>query len=246
MKHGGVHDNEVAVRSLVADDLDWVVQLAARRAEQRQSFAPRFWRQAADAQRVHGQYLSSLIEAPGVAALRTDHMFAFGIYRPELVLVDDAAADCEDRWAIEGPALFRRLAGASHVRLVCPVPEPGRTALAVELGLRCAETWWHRDLSEPPAHSRDEGPLQVRGAQGSLVAAPPVYAPGGLVLLVTEFHDGLALAQMERKAARRGASVSVVTQLPEDDTRAKMLLTLGYRRTCDFYEGALEVVHRDH
>jgi hypothetical protein len=137
----GFPGDEVAVRSLVADDLDWAARLAALGRAQRASFAPRFWRQAPDARRVHTRYLRSLIGAPGVAAMRTEHLFAFGISRAGTVLVDDAAADGEDRWAREGPALFRRLAGESRARFVCPVPEPGRTALAIGLGLRRTETW---------------------------------------------------------------------------------------------------------
>jgi hypothetical protein len=237
--------DKVAVRSLVADDLDWIVDLATRRGEQRQSFAARFWRRAPDARRVHARYLSSLIEDPAVPAMRTDHTFAFAMNRPGLLLVDDAAAERADQWATEGAALLRRLVGESRVRFVCPVPEPDRTALAVELGLRRAETWWHRDLAERPSDFQNDESLLVRGAQGHLAAAPPVYAPGGPVLLVTQFHDRRALAEIEQKAASRGAAVSVVTQAPEDGVREELLLSIGYRRTCDFYEGTLKAVRQD-
>jgi hypothetical protein len=222
-----------------AGDLDWAAGLAAVRRGQRESFAPRFWRPAPDARRLHTRYLASLIGAPDVAAMRTDHLFAFGISRAGTVLVDDAAADDEDRWAGEGPALVRHLAGKSRVRFVCPVPEPSRGALAIELGLRCAETWWHRDLPEPRPGSPVDGPLRAGGARGTLVEAPPVYAPGGPVLLVAEFRDRRALADIEREAARRGAPVSVVTQLAGDGVREEILSEAGYRRTCDFYEGTV-------
>ena len=228
------------VRSLVADDLAWVVDLAARRAEQRQSFAPTFWRRAPDARRAHTEYLSSLIADPAVPAVRTDHTFAFGLPRPGFLLVDDAAAERADRWATEGAALLRRLVGESRVRLVCPVPEPDRTALAVELGLRRAETWWHRDLAGPRASDFQDGAsLQVPGARGRLVRSPAVYAPGGPVLLVTEFHGRRALAEMEREAASHGAAVSVVAQAAGDGVCEELLLRIGYRRTCDFYEGTV-------
>jgi hypothetical protein len=234
----------VSVRPLVADDLDWVVDLAARRGEERQSVAPRFWRRAPDARHVHARYLGSLIEDPAVPAMRTDHVFAFGVHRPGILLVDDMAADRADRWATEGAALLRRLVGERRVRFVCPVHEPDRAVLAVELGLRCAETWWHRDLVEPPAVLQTDESLQVRGAQGRLVGAPPVYAPGGPVLFVTELSDRRALIEMEQQGASRGAAVSVVTQAPEDGVREELLLAAGYRRTCDFYEGARKAVHQ--
>lgn len=232
---------EGAVRSLVVDDVEWIVDLAGRCAVERESFAPRFWRRAPDARRLHARYLRSLIEDPAVSAMRTDHMFAFGMHRPGLMLVDDAAVDRVDAWTIEGPALLTRLAGESPVRFVCPVPEPDRAELAVRLGLACSETWWHRDLTERSTSSRrGGGSLQVRGARGRLVPAPPVYAPGGPVLLVTEFQDGRALAELERQAVTFGAAVSVVTQAPANDHREELLVVFGYRRTCDFYEGILE------
>ena len=236
--------DKVTVRRLVADDLDWVVDLAGRSAGQRQSFAPRFWRRAPDAHREHARYLSSLIADPAVAAMRTEHTFAFGMPRSGFMLVDDAAADRADQWATEGATLLRRLAGESLVRFVCPVPEPDRTTLALELGLRCAEAWWHRDLNGRTADVNNDELLRVRGAQGYLVAAPAVYAPGGLVLLVTQLDNRRALAEIEQQAASRGAVVSVVTQAPDDYVREELLLTTGYRRTCDFYEGTLTAMHQ--
>jgi hypothetical protein len=217
----------VDVRPLVPDDLGWVVDLAARRAEQRERFAPRFWRRAADARRIHAGYLGSLVDDPAVPALRTDHLFAFALPQPGFLLVDDAAAEEPGHWAAEGPELFRRLLGGSAVRFVCPAPEPDRAALALRLGLTIAETWWHRDLAGTH-RPVSPGPLRVPGADGRLVTAPPVYAPGGPVLLVTGFDGRPALAEMERAAAARGAVVSVVTHPPEGDATE-------YRRTCDFY-----------
>src|SRR4051794_6130672 len=137
----GMGDHEVVVRSLVAEDLDWVVDLSERCAQQRQAFAPRFWRRAPDGRRVHRRYLNSLIEDAASPAMRTDHTFALGTHEPGLLVVDDAAAEQAGHWATEGAALFGRLAGEFRVRFVCPVPELDRAGLAVELGLRCAETW---------------------------------------------------------------------------------------------------------
>ena len=231
---------EVAVRSLAPGDLDWVVDLVARRGAERESFAPRFWRRAPDARRVHARYLGSLIDDPAVSAMRTEHTFAFGLRRPGFLLIDDAGAEPAHRWAVEGAALLRRLAGASRVRLVCPVPEPQRTALAVDLGLTCAETWWHRDLAERSSDVPIGEPLRTRGAIGRLVPAPPVYAPGGPVLLVTEFRERRALAEMEREAASRGAAVIVVAQAPGDGRREELLSAIGYRRTCDFFAGQID------
>ena len=228
-------NEEPAVRALTADDLDWVVDVADRRGEQRQSFAPRFWRRAPDARRTRERFLGSLIADPAVPALRTDHAFAFGARAGERragpLLVDDAAVESPEQWATEGAALLRRLAGGRRLRFVCPVPEPERAALAVRLGLTCREAWWHRDLPEPV------GSPATATAPVRLVPAPPVYAPGGPVLLVTEFRGRRALAEEERRAAHRGAVVSVVAMAPGDRVREEVLFSMGYRRTCEFYEG---------
>jgi hypothetical protein len=178
---------------------------------------------------------------PGAAAFRTDHMFAFAVPRAKFMLIDDAAAESAEGWAIEGPALVRRLVGTSPVRFVCPVPEPDRAALAATLGLLRAETWWHRDLVPASADSGSEKSIQVPRARGRLVTAPPVYAPGGPVLLVTGFDGHPALNELEQEAAHRGAAVSVVTVSSEDAAREELLAANGYRRTCDFYEGVLEL-----
>jgi hypothetical protein len=69
---------------------------------------------------------------------------------------------------------------------------------------------------------------------GKLVPAPPVYAPGGPVLLVTRLPAALALAAIERAAAARGATVSVVAVRAGE--RGDLLEEAGYRRTTDYYE----------
>jgi hypothetical protein len=222
------------VRPLTLADLDWVVDLAARRAREREPFAPRFWRRAAGARATHAAFLGDLIQDPGTPSLRTDNGFAFGLPRPGGLLVDDIAVDDETRWPADGTRLIRSLAGPSPVRLVCPVPDRERTAVAVALGLRVAESWWHRDLEVSDGLA---GPVDLLDAR--LVTAPPVYDPGGPVLLVTEFRDAVALQVLEKRAARAGARVAVVSQRPADVGCADLLVAAGYRRTCDFRAGTL-------
>lgn len=68
-----------------------------------------------------------------------------------------------------------------------------------------------------------------------LVPAPPVYDPGGPVLLVTRVLDATWLADAEHAAAARGATVSVVSQAPADHALAGLLTAAGYRRTTGYY-----------
>ncbi len=234
-----MHDGRV--RDLTPADLDWVLDLSARRAREREPFAPRFWRRATDARERHESFLGSLIADPDVPAMRTDHAFAIGLPRPGRMLIDDAAVEDETAWAADGLALLQSLAGTRPLRFICPVPEPARTDLARRAGLALAETWWHRDLDgfTPGAGT---GSIDVPGARGRLVPAPPVYAPGGPVLLVTEVEDAVALSAIEQRAAEAGAPVSVVSQTAGDESLTGLLTAAGYRRTCDFYEGSLAAV----
>lgn len=78
--------------------------------------------------------------------------------------------------------------------------------------------------------------LVVEGAAGRLVAAPPVYDPGGPVLLVEVVRCAEALESIEASAAARGATVSVVKQRPEDSLLAFWLSDAGYVETTAFCE----------
>ena len=110
---------------------------------------------------------------------------------------------------------------------------------ARSVGLAPVEHWWHRDLE--PAHPDLDGAasgsnIAVDGAEGRLVPAPPVYDPGGPVLLVTNVVDRGALRRIESAAVTRGASVSVVTQAPEDSDLEALLVGTGYSLTTAFCE----------
>jgi hypothetical protein len=231
--------SHVESRPLTSADLAWVVGLASARRAKIVSFAPRFWNPADDARRTHATFLGSLIAEPDVLSIRTDHGFLFGMPRSGALVVDDMAAEGDAFWPLDGEELLRSAGQVGRLRLVCPVPEAPRASAATAVGLSIAESWWHRDLTNvaSSAHDWDELGLQVDGAVARLVPAPPVYAPGGPVLLVTSVSDASALSAIEDEAARRGAPVSVVSQDPDDDGLAELLNAAGYRRTTDYYEG---------
>jgi hypothetical protein len=77
-------------------------------------------------------------------------------------------------------------------------------------------------------------PAAEVGADCRLVPAPPVHDPGGPVLLVSAVSDACALTRAEQAAAR-GATVSVVSQDPADETLATLLTRAGYRLTTDYF-----------
>lgn len=237
--HGARVDEIDEPRPLTSADLAWVVELASARRADIESFAPRFWKPAQDASRTHAAFLGSLIAEPDVLSIRTDHGFLFGRPRSGALVVDDMATEDDAFWSLDGEELLRSAGQGGRLRLVCPVPETLKASAATAVGLSVAESWWHRDLphvlSSPP--DSEELGVRVDGAVGRLVPAPPVYAPGGPVLLVASLTDPNALSVIEDEAARRGAPVSVVSQKPDDDRLAELLTSAGYKRTTDYYEG---------
>ena len=225
------------MRPLTLDDLDWVLELTRRRRESLAAYAPLFWRPALDATERHREFLANLVADQGSFGLRTEHGYVLVLDRGDHRLVDDMVISPDERWADDGVALLGAvLTAPGRVRFVAPVAEPARTAAARSLGLGLAETWWHRDLPDPTPASGAAAGLDVPGADGRLVPAPPVYDPGGPVLLVTRVESAAALAAIESEAAARGATVSVISQTAGDDDAAAIARSAGYVETTFFME----------
>ncbi|MCD4535399.1 hypothetical protein LRP67_14995 [Nocardioides sp. cx-169] len=225
------------VRPLTQDDLDWAVELTRARRARLAPHAPRFWRPAADAVERHRAFLSHLIDDAATLTLRSDHGFLVALHPGPHLMVDDMVVDPVERWATEGVALLRAATALAPVRFVVPAMESERLDAALDLGLEPAEMWWHRDL-EPGTGLNvvSEDPrLSISGAEAQLVPAPPVHDPGGPVLLITAVAGADALRDAEQSAARRGATVSVVTQRPTDQPLAELLSAAGYALTTYFF-----------
>lgn len=225
------------VRPLTQDDLDWAAELARARRERLGRHAPRFWRPAADATERHRAFLSHLIDDSSTLSVRSEHGYLVALHPGPYLLVDDMALEHPEHWASEGAALLRQAADLAPVRFVVPAVESERLDAALDLGLEPAEIWWHRDL-EPATGLNvvSEDPrLSVDGAEAQLVPAPPVYDPGGPILLVTAVESPEALRLAEQSAARRGATVSVVTQRPAAQDLAEVLTASGYTLTTYFF-----------
>lgn len=234
-----------SVRPLSRADLDWVVEVTRRRRESLVQHAPRFWRPAQDATQQHEAFLASLIEEPQAFTVRSDNGYLIALSRKSVWLVDDAVVTEAGDWMTDGVRLLRyaqERCGA--LRFVVPVFETRRMKAAIRLGLAAVEHWWHRDL--PGGGQAIEQAIEqeggkdptviVEGAAGRLVPAPPVYSPGGPVLLMTEVESVVSLNRIETEAARRGAYVSVVTQEPTDVGLATLLSEAGYTLTTAFCE----------
>lgn len=230
------------VRSLETGDLDWVLALTRARRESLAPVAPRFWRPSADATAIHGAYLKSLITDADVVGLRTDDGYLIVQRQGPLWVVDDMVVSPDAAWPTDGVSLLRAAQDrCGRLRFVVPVVEGPRLAAAKEVGLGPVESWWHRDLP-PASHVRAAGnadpAVRVKDAECRLMTAPPIYDPGGPVLLVTHVGSPDGLALIETAAARRGAHVAVVTLRPDDGSRTRLLTSAGYRLTSLFCEPA--------
>lgn len=226
-------------RELTTADVDWVVELAARCRERIVRFAPRFWNPAPGARDTHASFLTGLVESPTALSIRTDQGFVIGTPGRDRIVIDDMALEDESLWPTDGDVLLRRAAMSAPLRVVCPLPETARRTAVTRLGLSVAETWWHRDIDPEPTSDgqNEDNRLAVDGADAILVPAPPVYAPGGPVVLVRTVASVAALHAVEQAAGRRGGVVSVVSQQPDDHVTADMLESVGYKRTTEFFEG---------
>ncbi|HEX8510268.1 MAG TPA: hypothetical protein VF635_12345 [Propionibacteriaceae bacterium] len=221
------------VRALTFDDLEWVLDISEQRRERLVYFGPLFWRPASDARDRHQAFLAQQIDDASVVSLRTDHGFVFAAPRGDLLDVDDMALEDDDLWPHDGSALLRSVVQRGGLRFVCPIPEPPRHQEAVDLGMVLVEAWWHRDLAVTSPPTVGGAAIEVEGASGRLVEAPPVYAPGGPVLVAFNVESGPALTALESAAASGGAVVSVVPRKPGQPT--DFLTNAGYKRTTDFF-----------
>ena len=240
-----MHTVGVDVRALDPTDLDWVVEITRARREALTPHAPRFWRPAVDATERHRDFLAHLIEDPDSLGVRTDHGYLLAVDRGDHLLVDDFVVAPDEHWPTEGIALLQhaRRRRPGRLRVVVPAVEQARLEAVQAVGLTRVETWWHRDLDGADPAPSGEGPddeaaaVEVDGARGVLTPPPPVYDPGGPVLLVTDLESIDALARIEEVAAARGARVSVVsTARSADRDVATLLQCAGYVVTTHFCE----------
>lgn len=230
-------DVRPVTRPLTAADLDWVLDLIEPRRQQLAEHAPHFWNPAPQARELHGRFLGDQLGRSEIVALRTEHGFVFAGPRGDGFVIDDFLVSADDLWPTEGGALVRDAVSGHSVRIVCPVHELGRYGLAKSLGLTVAESWWTHDLAPLSGAEVGSEEISVDGTSGRLLPAPPVYAPGGPVLILSAVASLESLAAAEREAEAAGCPVAVVPQRADDLTRAQLLTAAGYRRTTDYYDG---------
>ena len=203
------------VRDLLAEDCGWAAQLMERRRQVYARYSPVFWRPARGATKGHANFLAEKVSRGGAVALRTGRGFLIADLRGTEGVIDDFAVEADDDWAEDGvallcsawPALAAR--GAETLRVVIAAADEPKAAMLWALSLEPVEQWWVKPV-DPAATPAASGRVEGSGFSGILGPAPPVYDPGGPVLLVDRVADGTKAAAIEEGATASGAVLAIV------------------------------------
>jgi hypothetical protein len=187
---------------MTADDVAWAAALMERRRQGYAGYSPVFWRPRPGVTGLHARFLSRQV----------GHGFLIGQSRGQEGFVDDFAVDQTARWDADGAALLLaawhrwEADGVQAARVVTAHADEDKRAMLAALHLDLAEQWWVRELrpASPPDPPDPPGPPDLpaspgpparswpvtgTGFAGLLGPAPPVYDPGGPVLLVSDLAD---------------------------------------------------------
>jgi len=227
-------------------DFAWAAELMQRRRECYASYSPVFWRPAQGVVALHARFLQYGATRPGAVALRSE--YGFIITRPAegRCFVDDFAVEDDSAWPVEGHALLHaawqrvRSPEQSSVRVVSARRDEPKRDLMIALGLSVISRWWVKALT-PTGPAQPHGPLTLGDVAAFLVAAPPVYDPGGPVCLLGDLEPARAAVAAERAAQagavlvivqREGGDIAVASAEPE-------LEAAGFHNPAEFYQGQL-------
>ncbi len=211
------------VRDLTAADAGWAAAVMAARREVYASYSPVFWRPRRGITDRHARFLGRQVQDKGSIALRTDHGFLIAQRRDGEGFVDDFAVDGEGTWADDGLALLStawdRLSaqGIRDLRVVTAQADEPKVAMLVATGLRLVEQWWVKPVEPRDGPGAPAGRVDGPGFSGLLGPAPPVYDPGGPVLLTDRVAVDADLTVIEDEAARMGSVLVVIPTKPGSD-----------------------------
>lgn len=221
---------------MAARDVQWAALIMDQRRRIYARYSPVFWRPARDAVVAHAPFLARQVEAPQVIALRTDDGFLLGELRGPEVVIDDFAVTRDDRWAADGAELLASAwgraaaAGAARARVVTAAADAAKVAMLAGAGLTVSSQWWVKPVTPAPVEEAgEEGPL------GRLAVAPPVYDPGGPVLLARDL-PAVGPEDIETDAAARGAVLAVLPVAP-GAAREQQLTRCGWTVASQWYLG---------
>jgi hypothetical protein len=233
----------VEVRELSPDDAVWAAELMGRRRQEYARYSPVFWRPAQDAVGLHARSLARQILGNTNIALRTGRGFIICQRRPAEGLVDDFAVENAGIWGDDGAALLlavadrlRAVGQVIAIRVVTAHADQPKVKMLQGLSLHLAEQWWVRELQPEFAQTTAPGRVERPGFSGIFGPGPPVYDPGGPVLLADRVDEDTEIAVVEREATALGAVLAVIPASP-GTVRASELPRHGWSVASDWYLG---------
>jgi hypothetical protein len=242
-----------AMRDLNRDDVPWMADVMVERRAVYETFAPVFWHPAPNARDVHEPHLASCLTGDRYVGLRTDDGFVLGELQaagsppwfPEVPIgfVDDFTVTHDDEWTRDGRELLFAVwsalqeRGAEALRVVTARRDVAKVALLESVGLTVGESWSVREVETRAASPPAFGPVSANGVEALVIPAPPVYDPGGPVLLVTALGSAEDVQRVPDLAAQRSAVLAIVPTRPEAPDIATMAEESGFDETSRYYVG---------
>ncbi|MDQ6938189.1 MAG: hypothetical protein M3140_10840 [Actinomycetota bacterium] len=232
----------MAVRHLGVEEAGWAAEMMAARRGAYARYSPVFWRPRRGMTEEHAGFLERQVQDPDIVALRTSHGFVIAQCRDREGLIDDFAIDGEGAWADDGRELLTAAwdllsaRGLSVVRVVTAQADEPKVAMLVAAGLRLLEQWWVKPIEGVNQGGVAHGRVDRSGFSGILAPAPPVYDPGGPVLLADRVSANTDLSVVEDEAARMG-SVLVILPTEPGSERERALPDSGWAVASQWYLG---------
>ena len=232
----------MSVADLGEGDSAWAAELMAERRELYATYSPVFWRPRTGITARHAGFLARQAQDPASVALRTTHGFIIAQRRDHEGFVDDFAVDSGDHWASDGQALlteaWHRLQSqeVAAMRVVTAQADQPKVQMLLGCGLELVEQWWVLPVRPAPGAEAQRGRIDGAGFSGLLGPAPPVYDPGGAVLLIERADPGAQPDQIADVAARMGAVLAIVAAQPGGEL-ARELHTGEWSVASEWYLG---------
>ena len=127
--------------------------------------------------------------------------------------------------------------GAEGLRVVTARRDGAKVAMLESLGLTVGESWWVRASDAPVSSAPAFGPISADGIEALVIPAPPVYDPGGPVLLVMSLVSPQDVGKVPDFAAAHGAVLAIVPSTPTKSEIADTARAAGFDETSRYYVG---------
>jgi hypothetical protein len=241
------------VRALTTDDVPWMVDVMAQRRALHALLSPIFWKASPHAREVHAPHLAGAVVSERHCGLRTDAGFVLAEVQDAatppwfsdvpLGFVDDFAVTDDAFWSDDGAALLRVAwdelhgRGVESLRVVTARRDAPKVALLESLGLAVGESWWVIAASGERAPEANYGPIDHAGVTALVIPAPPVYDPGGPVLLTLALDGVVVVPELPAIAANLGAVLVIVSTKPSTPELAEAVGAAGFDEVTRYYVG---------